>query len=144
MNTLLPDFVSEVLSAQSARGVIITVIWLDAFLMAFLAFTLTQDAGFRCPLALLRLVHRWAMAMFAISLGYLAAWLMQTPERYPSGPALLVFVSLLFSILPAAIRLSLTPSIAAENNWHGVIRWLFHRHQTPAAKNGPQLPINGR
>lgn len=127
----LPDPISYLVPTSVMMEVLVGVLWANALLMAFLAFALTQDAGFHCPLALLRLVHRWFMALFAISLANLGAWLMAYPSDCPPGPVLFVFFCLFLSILPSAVRHSLSPSIPIINTWRGAFQhWLNKRPAT--------------
>lgn len=85
----------------------------------FLAFAVTHDAGFHCPLAFLRLVQRWVLVGFSIALLYAWAYLVTNPERSPPGPVLLVLIGIFVSTFISGVRHWLAPPVPVTNTWSG-------------------------
>lgn len=111
------DVVSPILGPDGIRHASIICLWVSAIIIGFLAFAATKDAGFRCPLAFLRAALRLFMVLFAISVAYLAAWLGETPDRVPTGPALLVDMTMMLVFLCSCAIILFSPPIPRENSW---------------------------
>ena len=112
------DVMKVILSDEAIRDFSILSNFVSAILIGpFLAFAVTPDAGFRCPQAFLRLVHRWALVAFSITLMYNAT-LIFTSGRVPIGSALILNVMILVTTCISAIRHSYAPNIPEGASWH--------------------------
>ena len=94
--------------------------WISAlFIGPILAFAVTDGAGLRCPLAVLRMVHRIFLVALSLSLAYLAAYVQSERLTLP-GPAVLVLMCLFIVTVISGIRHALAPAIPLSNSWRTV------------------------
>lgn len=113
----MPDVVRWFLTPEQSRDVIILSSFLAGLILCgFTAYQVTPGAGFHCRLAFERLVHRvliWALGM---SMLYLAAFV-QSNDRVPAGPVLLIVLFVFLSVMISAMRFARAPEIPEANNW---------------------------
>lgn len=117
------DILSEHFAPETIRCAAVWICFVSAvFIGPVLAFSVTDGAGIRCPLALLRLLQRVALCALSIALAYLAAWIVQT-GYVPNGPEVFVLMSLFFVVMLSGIRHALALPIPRENSG----RLVFHK-----------------
>jgi len=91
--------------------------WISAlFIGPILAFAVTDGAGLRCPLAVLRMAHRIFLVALSLSLAYLASYVQSEHLTLP-GPAVLVLMCLFIVTVISGIRHAFAPAIPLSNSW---------------------------
>lgn len=124
------DIVANFLSQEQIRSAVVTMDIITAIIIGpFLAFAVTDGAGFRCYLAFLRSVQRAVLVGFSIVLMYNATYILST-ERTPAGSAVLITVFIFLSTVVSGLRHLASPPVPRNMNW----RDYFHGHATPAEK----------
>jgi len=111
------DVVGRLFSADHIRDWTIAANIAAAFFIGpYLAFAGTPDAGFWCPQAFLRMLHRIVLCLFSIALMYNATLIFES-DRVPIGSAFLINVGILLSTLLSAVRYMWMPSISKDATW---------------------------
>lgn len=133
----MDDVLARFLTSDEIRNIVIIANMVAAFLIGpYMAFAVTPDAGFRCPIAFLRLLHRISLVALSIALFYNAVYIMQT-DRVPTGPALLIDVTLFLTIGLSAIRHGYALPIPESNTW-GVFFSVFTNHKVNKPTKFPE------
>ena len=111
------DVVARFLSPDHVRDWTIAANIAAAFFIGpYLAFAGTPDAGFWCPQAFLRMLHRIVLCLFSIALMYNAALIFES-DRVPIGSAFLINIGILLSTILSAVRYMWMPSISKDASW---------------------------
>jgi hypothetical protein len=134
------DVVILYLSSDTIRSIASWTLSLSALIIFFLAFAVTEGAGFHCPLALLRMVQRMILCALSIAAAYAAAFIVYLSWT-PPGPILLLCIAFMASTLISAARHMLAPAIAADNTWSGAWRAAYDRLARPFPHPQPSSNI---
>lgn len=105
---------------ETARCIAVWTCIVSALMIGpFLAFAVTTDAGVRCPLAFLRLLHRISLVFLSLALAYLALFVVKTGAT-PSTPTIFILVGIFVTTAISGIRHSLAGPIPLDNRWNSV------------------------
>jgi Ni,Fe-hydrogenase I cytochrome b subunit len=128
----MDDLLRINLNPEFVRDTTIVTNVLTAFIIGpFLAFAITQDAGIRCPLAFLRLIHRISLVIFSIVLMYNVVVIVET-DRIPTTSALFLNIMILVSTLISGIRhYFFSQTISKTDHWPKFSEILPHSKTKP-------------
>jgi hypothetical protein len=100
----MDDVIGRLVSPEHIREwTVVCNVVAAIFIGPYLAFAATPGASLKCPQAFVRLVHRYLLVGFSLSLMYNAMLIVQS-DRVPTGSALLINVMILATVLCSAVR----------------------------------------
>jgi hypothetical protein len=124
------DFIT--LSPHASYDIAVWLCFFGGISSLYYAFAASQDASFKCYLAFFRLLYRWAMGFGAIIMFNFVAYLLDHPDRTPSGPGLLVYGWIVVITTVSALR-HVQRTVPIEKTWHGVGKAFLRLFRPPVA-----------
>lgn len=112
------DIIAPHLSDAALRNIAEWMLSISAVLMVALAFVVSFDASWRCPLAAIRWGQRYTLGALSVAMAYTAMWMAWT-EWTPPGPFLILFVIWTLATIISAVRHLAAPKIDEDNTWSG-------------------------
>lgn len=101
---------------EGLRDLLIITNIVSAILVFYISRSVTNGAGFYCPIALYRMLHRIALGLVSIALMYEASLLITSGEA-PTVVNLLVNGAWMFALIVGAVRHSAAPPIPSWHTW---------------------------
>lgn len=111
------DVIGIFLSQEAMRDLMVIMCVVSAVVIGpILSFAVTPDAGIHCKIAFVRLLQRFALGGFSISLMYWAMFVLVEQRPVP-GPTLLVVFFMFTSTMISAWRHLSAPPVPQTNTW---------------------------